>query len=113
MGALPGLAAARVVALEGTWDDGGLWEDVMWLSRQCWCDDSQGRHRRRSPMCRLRLTTTKRVMASTSRGDRLIGLAPLRSMSAPWEFGADCFRPIERIQSGHGGLDQQVYQRDI
>ena len=33
--ALPGLTAARAIALEGIWDDGGLWEEVMWLSRQC------------------------------------------------------------------------------
>jgi hypothetical protein len=33
---LPGLTPERVIALEGTWDDGGLWDDVMWLSRMCW-----------------------------------------------------------------------------
>lgn len=33
---LPGLTPARAAALAGTWEDGGLWEDVMWLSRQCW-----------------------------------------------------------------------------
>lgn len=38
--ALPNLTAAKAIALEGTWDDGGLWEDVMWLSRQCWSEGS-------------------------------------------------------------------------
>jgi hypothetical protein len=37
---LPGLTPARAAALEGTWNDGGLWEDVMWLSRQCWREGS-------------------------------------------------------------------------
>jgi len=37
---LPGLTPARAAALEGTWNDGGLWDDVMWLSRQCWREGS-------------------------------------------------------------------------
>ncbi len=40
--ALPDLTEAKAVALAGTWDDGGLWDDVMWLSRQCWREASPG-----------------------------------------------------------------------
>ncbi len=36
---LPGLTASRASALAGTWDDGGLWEDVRWLARRCWLSD--------------------------------------------------------------------------
>jgi hypothetical protein len=33
---LPGLTAAKAVALEGTWADGGLWDDVCWLAQRFW-----------------------------------------------------------------------------
>lgn len=36
---LPGLTPARVIALAGTWDDGGLWADVCWLAERCWKND--------------------------------------------------------------------------
>lgn len=36
---LPGLTPARVIALAGTWDDGGLWADVCWLAERCWEND--------------------------------------------------------------------------
>ena len=36
---LPGLTPARAFALAGTWDDGGLWEDVLWLAQRCWQAD--------------------------------------------------------------------------
>jgi hypothetical protein len=34
--ALPGLTASRALALAQTWNDGGLWDDVLWLGRRCW-----------------------------------------------------------------------------
>lgn len=37
---LPQFTPERATELAGTWDDGGLWEDVMWLSRQCWSEGS-------------------------------------------------------------------------
>lgn len=40
---LPQLTPERATALAGTWDDGGLWDDVMWLSRQCWLEGSPDR----------------------------------------------------------------------
>jgi hypothetical protein len=39
---LPGLSPARATALADSWNDGGLWEDVMSLSRRCWEDCSSG-----------------------------------------------------------------------
>ena len=33
---IPGLTPPRATALAGSWDDGGLWEDVLWLSQQFW-----------------------------------------------------------------------------
>lgn len=33
---LPGLTPAKAGALARTWEDGGLWEDTLWLSQRFW-----------------------------------------------------------------------------
>jgi hypothetical protein len=93
--ALPGLTPARANDLAISWNDGGIWEDVLWLARRCWLVESEVPLSLRWHHLVLAVGNFKRQGGRRLRPSSISG-NPLPPVSRSQLFTMPCGRKIHR-----------------